>query len=267
MKTTPYVRAAALATLALGFAACGGGGGGSNVIEPPPSLSITTASLADGVVGLPYSQTLAVTGGTGARTFSTSSGTLPSGLSLNATTGVISGTPSGAPGTSNFTIAVADSASPPQNDSQALSIVVSAAAAGRNDSIATATPLPGDGTYPASISPSGDPNGVLDPDEDYYRITTSTTSTVTIDINAQVLGSPLDAVIEVLDVGGSVLNQCVSPTFTAQCISDDEDPGVDLDSLLQLRVTGATTFYIHVLDWGSNARPDLLYDLVITGVD
>jgi len=63
------------------------------------------------------------------------------------------------------------------------------------------------------------------------------------------------------------LNQCVSPTFVAECISDDEDPGVDLDSLLQLRVNGAGTFYIHVLDWGSNARPDLVYDLVISGVN
>jgi len=269
VKTTLYVRAASLATLALSFAACGGGGGSKNVIEPPPPppLRITTASLADGVVGISYSQTLVVTGGTGTRTFSTSAGTLPAGLSLNATTGVISGTPGGAAGISNFTISVADSAAPPQNDSQALSIQVSVAAAGRNDSIATATPLPGNGTYSASISPSGDPNGVVDPDEDFYRITTAAASTITIDINAQVLGSPLDAVIEVLDAGGNVLNLCGAPAFVSQCISDDEDPGVDLDSLLQLRVNGATTFYIHVLDWGSNARPDLVYDLVISGVN
>ena len=42
--------------------------------------------------------------------------------------------------------------------------------------------------------------------------------------------------------------------------------GVDLDSLLQVHV-GATTFYVHVVDWGSNARPDKLYDLVISGVN
>jgi hypothetical protein len=270
VKTTLNLRAASLATLVLSFSACGGGGGGNNVIEPPPPpsvLRITTASLADGVVGVSYSQTLAVTGGTGARTFSTSAGTLPPGLALSATTGVISGTPAGAPGISNFTISVADSASPAQNDSQALSIQVSMAASGRNDSITTATPLPGNGTYSASISPSGDPHGTLDPDEDYYRIATTATSTITIDINAQVLGSPLDAVIEVLDAGGNVLNQCVSPAFSSECISDDEVLGIDRDSLLQLRVNGAGAFYIHVLDWGSNARPDLVYDLVISGVN
>jgi hypothetical protein len=37
--------------------------------------------------------------------------------------------------------------------------------------------------------------------------------------------------------------------------------------LLELRVNGATTFYIHVVDWGGNARPDKLYDLVISGVN
>ena len=42
---------------------------------------------------------------------------------------------------------------------------------------------------------------------------------------------------------------------------------MDLDSFLLVQVTGATTFYIHVVDWGSNARPDMLYDLVISGVN
>ena len=50
-------------------------------------------------------------------------------------------------------------------------------------------------------------------------------------------------------------------------MSDDEELGVDLDSFLQVRVNGATTFYLHVVDWGSNARPDMLYDLIITGVN
>jgi hypothetical protein len=50
-------------------------------------------------------------------------------------------------------------------------------------------------------------------------------------------------------------------------MDDDETSGVDLDSFLQVRVTGAMTFYVHVVDWGSNARPDKLYDLVISGVN
>ena len=223
-------------------------------------------TLADGTVAVPYNQTVAASGGTGARTFSVSAGALPSGLTLSAGTGAISGTPAGPTGMLDFTVLAEDSATPPRNDFQALSIMINAVVAGRNDTIEDATPI-GNGTFSASISPSGHPNTIFDPDEDYYRVTTTATSTVTIDINAQVNGSPLDSVIEVLNAGGNVLNLCEAPAFNSECISDDEDLGVLLDSLLQLRVTGTTTFYIHVVDWGMNARPDMLYDLVISGVN
>jgi hypothetical protein len=56
-----------------------------------PPIVITTSSLANGTVGLSYSQTLAATGGVGALTWSLDSGSLPTGLSLS-TAGVISGT-------------------------------------------------------------------------------------------------------------------------------------------------------------------------------
>ncbi|MCL2142358.1 MAG: putative Ig domain-containing protein, partial [Methanimicrococcus sp.] len=52
---------------------------------------ITTTSLNDGIVGTAYSDTLAATGG--GIIWSISSGTLPAGLTLDAVTGVISGTP------------------------------------------------------------------------------------------------------------------------------------------------------------------------------
>src|ERR1017187_10489063 len=57
------------------------------------TLTITTASLASGQVNVAYSLTLAATGGTGTYTWQLTAGTLPAGLSLNATTGLISGTP------------------------------------------------------------------------------------------------------------------------------------------------------------------------------
>jgi len=244
----------------------GGGGGGNNPPPPPPALNITTTSLSAGIVGTAYSQTVNATGGTGARTFSLSAGALPDGLALNGANGAISGTPTGAPGTSSFTIGVTDSASPAGSDSQSLSIRINAAAAQRNDSIADATPI-GNGTHAASISPAGDPSGTFDPDQDYYAVTTTADSTVTVDINAQVNGSPVDTVIEIVNAAGTQLNRCVAPAFASPCESDDEQLGVDLDSFLQVQVNGATTFYIHVVDWGSNARPDMLYDLVISGVN
>jgi large repetitive protein len=72
-------------------------------------LTITTNGvLPGGSAGSAYSQTLAASGGTPPYTWSVSSGTLPSGLSLNASTGILSGSLS-ASGTFTFTVQVADS--------------------------------------------------------------------------------------------------------------------------------------------------------------
>jgi hypothetical protein len=66
----------------------------------------TNSPLPDGVVGTAYNQMLAATGGDGNYTWSVSAGSLPAGLSLGASTGLISGTPT-AEGTSTFTVQVA----------------------------------------------------------------------------------------------------------------------------------------------------------------
>lgn len=62
---------------------------------PVSSLGIGTATLATASVGLPYSQTLTMSGAFGSVTWAldATSDPLPVGLSLNPTTGVISGTP------------------------------------------------------------------------------------------------------------------------------------------------------------------------------
>ena len=62
------------------------------------------------------------TGGTGTLTWSISAGTLPVGLNLDPTTGVISGTPLLPGGESTFTVRVADTTG--QDDTQALSITI-----------------------------------------------------------------------------------------------------------------------------------------------
>lgn len=72
---------------------------GSGTITIAPT--ITTESLPDGEVGTAYSQTLTATGDTPI-TWSVS-GTLPAGLSLEAATGIISGTPT-TEKTSTFTV-------------------------------------------------------------------------------------------------------------------------------------------------------------------
>jgi hypothetical protein len=70
--------------------------------------TITTTSLPDASISVIYSTTLQAAHGTSPYSWTISSGTLPSGLSLNSTTGEISGTPTTI-GQSNFTIRVTDS--------------------------------------------------------------------------------------------------------------------------------------------------------------
>src|SRR5205823_7815501 len=83
---------------------------------PPRSASNWTAALCSSdAVGTAYSQTLAATGGTPPYAWSVISGSLPAGLTLNATSGAISGTPTTA-GTSNFTVQVIDSSSGKASD-------------------------------------------------------------------------------------------------------------------------------------------------------
>jgi hypothetical protein len=97
----------------------------SIVVNSPPvaTLNITTTSLPNGRVTVAYSQTLQATGGTLPYTWSLASGTLPPGLSLSATTGRISGTPT-KKGTYSFVVSVRDSQATPATDTQALSIRV-----------------------------------------------------------------------------------------------------------------------------------------------
>src|ERR1019366_4349861 len=78
----------------------------SIVISPPPiTLACATAT---GQVGVAYSSSLVATGGAPPYTFSIITGSLPAGLTLNSSTGAITGTPTTA-GTFNFTAQVVDS--------------------------------------------------------------------------------------------------------------------------------------------------------------
>ena len=77
------------------------------VAAPVTKLAIVTSALPAATRKIPYKQTLSATGGTTPYMWSISSGSLPSGLSLTALTGGISGTPRIA-GTSVFLVNVKD---------------------------------------------------------------------------------------------------------------------------------------------------------------
>jgi len=87
-------------------------------------LKVTTTSLPAATGGSRYTATLAASGGEPPYSWSVTAGSLPPGLHLDSSTGMISGTPDVA-GTYDFTVTVTDSQSPAVTASQALSISVS----------------------------------------------------------------------------------------------------------------------------------------------
>lgn len=165
-----------------------------------------------------------------------------------------------------------------------LAFQIVAARSGRNDSCASATPI-SNGTIRASISPYGD--------VDVYSFHGTAGHEVTIEIFAARLdldGDPtnrdsyLDSMLELLD--GTCPDPNPGDTSPGVIAWDDDiDPGVVQDSKIvvgsvpfptstdtggkrpptTLPYTG--TYYIRVRDFRGDGRPDLIYDLSLSGAD
>jgi hypothetical protein len=105
----------------------------------PLPLALTTTSLPGGALNVAYSATLSASGGTNPYTWLIADGSLPAGLTLNAGTGVISGTPTNT-GTFSLTAGVRDASTPAQTASNALNITIISASA---VSIWPSTAVPG----------------------------------------------------------------------------------------------------------------------------
>ena len=109
----------------------------SLTIAPPAgtkTLSLSTATLASGSVGNPYSMAITAANGTAPYTFTLSSGAPPLGLALSSA-GLLTGSPTTA-GTSTFTVSVVDAGS--QRASATYNLTIAAAASG-SISISTMT--------------------------------------------------------------------------------------------------------------------------------
>jgi len=198
----------------------------------PIALTITTTSLADGVAGTAYTASLAASGGTGAISWSVTTGKLPAGLTLSGA-GDISGTPTAA-GTTNFTVTATDSGTPPQTAKQALTITINP------ELVITTTTLPSgvvSAAYSASLQSSGGvgtitwtvssgslPAGLAMSNSGVISGTPTTAGTASFTVQAKDSGTPQQSVKQALSIAvytgltistTSLPNGTVNSTYSA----------------------------------------------------
>jgi subtilisin-like proprotein convertase family protein len=121
-----------------------------------PTITLSPSTLSNGTEGIAYNQTITPSGGAGPYTFAVSIGALPDGLTLDANTGVISGTPT-VVNTFNFTVTATDSNN--CTGSQAYSITIDAAGSSLYVNEFDDGVLATDWTYSPNSNPWSEANG------------------------------------------------------------------------------------------------------------
>jgi hypothetical protein len=182
-------------------------------------LSLATTSLSQFTAGISYNYPLMVTGGTAPFAFSIASGALPSGINIDASTGVLSGTPAVNSGgqTYSFTVSVTDAASQTQsrlfigsvatNPAAAVQIVSTALGGISVGSVTSGVSIIG-GIAPLSFSITGGslPSGLT---------ISSTTGTITGTIPVNAANNSYAVTIQVTDASGSTASKTFSGTVGA----------------------------------------------------
>jgi hypothetical protein len=244
------------------------GGGTSNpltfTILPSEPLVMLTSRLPATRPAARYHFELAADGGVPPYWWALTSGSLPGGLLLDSFNAFVSGT-AGTAGTFDFTLTASDSSATPRTASRDFSIVVSETL-GRNDDCsggpANVTQI-SNGVIRASFSPYGD--------VDVYTFEGTAGKQVKIEAlahrivnNYTVVDSFADTMLELLD------DTCPAATLngtSALAFNDDIVTYEVQDSRIEFTLPYTGTYFIRVRDFRGDGRPDLLYDLSLSGAD
>jgi hypothetical protein len=232
------------------------------------ALSITSTSFnpPTATIGTGYGaqQAMAATGGTAPYSWSVSG--QPNGMSMNASTGALFGTPT-VSGTFNITVTVRDGGSPQQSASKVLSLSVSGSAQALsitstafNPSTATvgvgygaqqAMAATG-GTAPYSWSVSGQPNGMsMNASTGALFGTPTVSGTFNITVTARDSGSPQQTASKVLTLTVAPATSTLSITSTAFNPST-ATVGVGYGAQQAMAATGGTAPY----SWSVSGQPN-----------
>jgi hypothetical protein len=129
----------------------------------------------------------------------------------------------------------------------------------------------------ATLNSPTDKNSV----DDYYRLTDSPGTTVTIEVQTSKLQSPskLDPVLSIEDDRGQPLHTCRNPgddhlkhpgiedktpaAFDDLCVSDDILVGSTKDSKLEIIIPATGDLYVHVIDWNQTVGGRKNYRLIV----
>jgi hypothetical protein len=206
---------------------------GFSIIVSSPPITFDTTSLPRAEEGDDYDERIRVSGGKSPYTWTVSSGTLPSGLTLESGNGDISGTPEyGTAGTHSFTIRVTDSSWPQLSAQQTFSIVIRE---GAYESIITIGPslLAGetdvfiDGDFEAVLQGGDSISLSFDPD---------TSQTITVD---PIVQHPTDPDVRFgAEVDRMVVNQLSPDAYFDYYVEYFIEFGINPSGLAQLTGSG-----------------------------